>query len=229
MKPTADDVTRSLRRYLSQTLEADEAGKSWRIRLEREQVKDDQRPVAVLDLGRIAHPFRRAALDQGAVTAAAPVTVTAYPETAGTVRAAGLRARTLQQHLEDVGTFGLDLGSAPRFPGGPPRPRAGPGRIPVYDFAGVAVEGPAADRRLPAGAEPIGWARVEDSGTDAVQDPEDPRRWSVVWELRLSWERGGRVAQVGAPALAGVPNQQPPPLADPDDPDADPVPQGPLY
>jgi hypothetical protein len=181
VKPTTDDVELSLRRYLSQTLETGEA-RGWRIRLEQEVIADDERPVAVIDAGRLTHPFRRSTLTQGAVTAAMPVTVSAYPETTGTVREAGRRARKLKQHIEDVATFGLDLGEAARFPGGPPRPRAGP----------------------------IGWLRVEDTGADAIQDPTDPRRWTVIWELRLSWERGGRIPGVPGPVVQSVPQQPPP-------------------
>jgi hypothetical protein len=183
VKPTTDDVELSLRRYLS---------------------------VAVIDAGRLTHPFRRSTLTQGAVTAAMPVTVSAYPETTGTVREAGRRARKLKQHIEDVATFGLDLGEAARFPGGPPRPRAGPDRIPIYDYEDVALEGSAAERSLPDGAEPIGWLRVEDTGADAIQDPTDPRRWTVIWELRLSWERGGRIPGVPGPVVQSVPQQPPP-------------------
>jgi hypothetical protein len=71
----------------------------------------------------------------------------------------------------------------------------------------VAVEGTDEERDLPAGAEPQGWLRVNDSGVTSVQDPDDPRRWTVILELRVEWERPGRVPQeaVDAPLVQSLP------------------------
>lgn len=216
MKPTADDVLLSLRRYLAQTLTPADPERPWRIRLEREPIKDEERPVAVIEAGSLTAPRARHAIDQGPVTQHQPLTVTTYPETTGTVRAAGRRARRLEQHLLDVGTYGLDLGSTPRFLGGPARPIAGPGRIPIYDFGDVAVEGTTEERSLPDGALPVGWLIIEgEPAANAIQDPEDARRWTVVWELRVTWERGGRIPaeQVTAPFAGPVVYEEP--IADP--------------
>lgn len=207
MSFSLDDVSLSLRRYLSKCLVPADPARPWGIRLEREQVVDDERPVAVIESGRVATPTKRAALDQGWITSSVPLTVTCYPETTGTVRESGRRARQLKQRLEDLMTYGLDLGEAARFPGGPVRPRAGPDRIPLYDYAGVLLEGTDAERSLPPATEPTGWLRVNDSGALSVQDPEDARRWTVVLELRVSWERPGRMPQatIDAPIVQHVP------------------------
>jgi hypothetical protein len=192
---TEDDVVRSLRRYVAEMLD------DWVIRLQREEVRDDERPAAVIEAGVVSAPMARAAIDQGDVENVLPVTFTAYPSMEGSVRDAGKRARDLKQHLSDLITYGLDLGDDA---GG--RPLAGPFRIPLYDYADVALSGP--DRAGPV--EPGGRILVRDHSADDVQDPIDPKRWTVVLELRLAWYRPGRRGPVGEPLrdqpLIGTPD-----------------------
>lgn len=183
-----DDVLLSVRRYYSLALPGD-----WRIRLERIQVADDERPAAVLEAGVKTTPVRRASIDQGPVTERVPVTLTAYPSLDGSVRAAGRRARQLATLLERVTSYGLDLGL---FPAPDPRfgrPLAGPDHIPLWDYADVAVEGDAGDRTGPT--LPHDWVLVEDSSAQPVQDLEDERRWTVICELQLAWDSPGRIPQ----------------------------------
>lgn len=186
VKYTAEDIARSLQRYYS-TMLGDNAEGRWQWRLQREEVADDKRPVAVLELGVERSTQARNAIDQGNVIVAMPFTVTLYPPIAEP-RPAGQLARQLSSWLLDAVAIGIDLGTYTRL--GRKRPVAGPMRLPLWDYAGVPLTG--AGRAGPAAPADHLW--VEDVTARPIQDPQDARRWTVASDVRVSWEKPGRVA-----------------------------------
>lgn len=192
---TLDDVGRSLQRYFSAALGDNPEGR-WEWRQSREEVADDQRPVAVVDLGTVLVERARHAIDQGNVIEMVPATVTCYPPLAE-VRAAASFANQLASFLMACVVTGVDLGYRP----GTKRPLAGPMRMPLWNFAGVATSG--AGRNLPVLPHDVMW--VEDVSAGSIQDPSDARRWTVVCDVRVSWERSGRVPPVAPIAARFLP------------------------
>lgn len=206
-----DDVQRSVRRYLSQTLPTLNPEKRWRLAFQREQVRDAQRPQGILEMGRVAGsgPSRAGSLQQDLVVEGAPITVTLWPEMHdpdGALlepRVAERNARMIQGLVYDTFRFGLDLPPLPEdHPTHPNRPRCGPERVPLYDYSDSGTVGTAAQRQGPA--DPHDWLWADGYGTRAIQDPEDPRRWSVICELTVTWERPGRIPPP-APIVTGLP------------------------
>lgn len=186
-----DSIARSVRRYVFAVL--DEA---WTIDLQRDEVKDDARPAGVVEMGEARLREGRSAIPQGNVTRFAPVTVTLYPVVQDP-RKAGRAARKLSTLMNDLIVFGLDLRNPDTG-----RLVAGPERIPLYDYDAVdydadppVIEGP----DLP---HDVLWA--EDYSSNAIQDPLDPRRWSVVLEMRVSWEQPGRTVPDAPLATGGL-------------------------
>lgn len=194
---TLDDVKLSLRRYLSLTLEPVVEEARWTIRFSKEQVRDQARPAGLIESGLIrpasGYASRAGTLQQGNVVEEVPITVTLYPELQDP-REARRRADRLSQQLYDLIRFGLDLRHSETE-----RPVAGPERIPLYDYAEVALSGTAEGRTGPE--DPHDFLFADGYSANAVQDPEDPKRYSVVLELTLSWERPGRVTDVDAPSV----------------------------
>lgn len=172
-----DDVIRSVRRYVAATL-----GEPWTISLARNEVADDDRPAALIELGALRAPNGRVSLQQGPVDHSLPITITCWPPPAPDRYAAHV-AHGLVSHLNNLVVHGLDLGVNENG-----RPIAGPYRIPLYDYSGVppveAVPGP---------EHPHDRLWVESHSAHAFQDQTDPRRWNVVLELTVSWEAPGRV------------------------------------
>jgi hypothetical protein len=186
-----DDVARSLQRYyaamLGDNVADDESKGRWEWRAQREEVADDARPVAVLDMGAERVTAARTVVPQGNVTVEMPYTLTLYPPL-NTPRVAGSFARKLAGHLTDALVIGIDLGvyvtTAPRT-----RPVAGPMRLPLWDYSATPLTG--SGRAGPA--SPVDHLWVEDVSSHAIQDPADAQRWTVVSDVRLSWEKPGRV------------------------------------
>lgn len=182
-----DDIARSVRRYVSELL-----GPPWELNLERTDVADDSRPAGLVELGQARVRRARASIPQGSVEMFMPVTVTLYPSLAPP-REAGRTARGLAHGLQQLVQTGL---VGPTFADG--RRSAGPERIPLYDYSPVPLTGTDEERVPPAHAHDVLWA--EDYGTRALQDPMDPQRWTVVLELRVSWEQPGRADEVAQAA-----------------------------
>lgn len=183
-----DDIVRSVRRYVAVML-----GPPWQLDLERKEVADDARPAGVLETGPEAVRRARATVPQGSVELFMPLTVSLYPPLAEP-REAGRAARRLSGSLLDLLLVGAD---GPVFADG--RRAAGPERIPLYDYSNIPLIGTAAERAGPEFPHDVLW--VEDYSARPVQDPLDPQRWTVVLELRVSYERPGRVGPV-APLTA---------------------------
>ena len=68
--------------------------------------------------------------------------------------------------------------------------RTAPWRIPLYDYAGVPLDGPdsISYRRMPHD-----FLRVTQSPINRMTDPEDDRYWLITVEPRLTYRRLGRV------------------------------------
>lgn len=184
-----DDIKRSIRRYLTMTLESP----PWKLRVERREVKDEERPVGVVVAGPKGTTRARAALIQGNVEEVMPITITLYPKlaegTADSLRSARLEADLLKDQLSDLLNTGLTVTTEES---GRLRHWAGPLRLPLWNYEGVPLTGK--DKAGPEAPHDVLWVQDESISVDAIQDPEDPRRWTVVANFRVSIERPGRVA-----------------------------------
>lgn len=189
-----DDITRSVRRYVAELL-----GPPWELDLERRDPTDDTRPAGLVELGQARVRSARVSIPQGWVTMFMPVTVTLYPSLAAP-REAGRTARHLAYGLQQLVQTGL---AGITFADG--RRASGPERIPLYDYSEVELTGTDEERTGPVTPHDVLWA--EDYGTRAIQDPMDPQRWTVVLELRVSWEQPGRADELtaGAPLVGSLP------------------------
>lgn len=186
-----DDVHRSLRRYISQTL----GSPPWKVRLQRTRVADDQRPVAIVESGPVATPQARAAVNQGDVQKQQTFTVVAYPSIGGDAESSSELARQVVTLLDAGISRGLVTDDVP------PVLIGAPFRIPVYDFAGVPITGPG--RGGPT--VPYMHANVDLTGNvRPVQDALDELRYTVVMTLRLSWWAGGRIPPTAPIAISAA-------------------------
>lgn len=184
-----DDIARSVSRLLAETL-----GQPWRLDLERREVRDDERPAGLIEVGQVRTRRARTSVPQGDVEEFAPLTLTLYPAL-DEPQVAGRAARLLAAKLTRLITVGAD---GPLLTSG--RRASGPERWPLYDYSAVKLSGTAAERRGPARAHDVLW--LEDYGVRAIQDPADARRWTVVADVRLSWERPGAIVPGPAPPIA---------------------------
>lgn len=200
---TLDDAKLSLRRYIASTIEPlpvtpPAPQKRWTIRLSREQVRDEERPAGMIESGDLIRSGgSRVALQQGEVMESVPLTVTLWPEVQEP-REARRRADRLAQHLYDLMRFGLEMEHSVTG-----RPVAGPERIPLWDYAETAVSGTAEERTGPEDPHDLLWA--DSYSARAIQDPDDPRRYAVILEVTVSWERAGRVTDTDAPVVTQMP------------------------
>jgi hypothetical protein len=193
---SADDIHRSVRRYVALAL-----GEDWTIRTEREVVKDSERPVAVVEwstaIGRSpGHPPDRRTIPQGDVSRMGTMAVTAYPAIFDTAREGKHESELIAQLLDES----IGQGLVKRDGSGPVVNVGHPLAIPVYDYAAVPVKG--ANRAGPP--NPYGWAMVADHSVHPLQDPLDEKRWTVAVSIRLTWWRAGRQPPPGPRATRGV-------------------------
>lgn len=172
------DIQRSARQWLWFAL-ADEA---WSLEDERIEVADDQRPVGIVEMTTpVAITFARVAVPQGDVTKRSTLTITLYPSALGNAQVCGRRARDLVDSIEAAWTVGMILppvGAAAEIP-------LYPSALPLWDFSAVGDD-------AAASGPPIAYAVADSVTVRDIADPLDDRRWTVVAELRLSWQSGGR-------------------------------------
>lgn len=189
-----EDIARSVRRYLGMMLT-----QPWDLRLQREEVRDDARPAGFIEMGREAERWaREGAIPQGDRILFAPVTISLFPPVAEP-RTSGREARQLAGDVRDLLQAG---GDGIVFANG--RRACGPKRIPWWDYSAVPPG--------TAGPEfPVDVLRVENLTVDPIQDTMDARRWSVVVELRLAYELGGRLGP-DAPVVDRIITNVPPDL-----------------
>lgn len=193
MNFSLDDRHRSIRRFLMVVL----GSPPWTIRTERERVEDDQRPAAVIEVASAVLPGRpaRVSIPQGNVEKQQTFSIACFPVLAATAAESRLEAERVADLLTQAVTLGLVDPPAPPLPQPWPWDTA-PERLPVFDYAAVPVKGAA--RGGPQA--PYGWMWAEDYPVRPVQDPDDPLRWTVALDLRVSWEQAGRAGHPGVPA-----------------------------
>lgn len=188
---SVDDIHRSLRRYVSQAL----GSPPWTVRTERQPVEDDARNVCVVEPASPSSQGKhRVSIPQGNLEKMMAFSAMAYPELGDTAADSRLAAQLVADLLEQAFAIGLVEGK-----GEEQRNIGGPFRLPVYDFAGVPVKG--AERG--AAGDEYGFAWVDDLTVRPLQDPIDYLRFTVVCDVRLSWEQGGRLLP-GAPAAGSM-------------------------
>lgn len=172
-----DDRHRSIRRFVMNALDSP----PWRVRTERQPVADEDRPVAVIEVAApLVRLSARTSIPQGDVQRQQTFGVVLYPVIEDSAAEARHTAALAAERLANAIEFGLvddegELLTAPEM-------------MPVYSFVAVPVKG--VQRQGPS--EPYGWMRVEDFPVRTIQDPEDPLRWTVTCDLRVSWWQGGR-------------------------------------
>jgi hypothetical protein len=192
-----DDRHRSLRRFVMNAL----GSPPWIVRTERQPVPEEQRPVGFVEVSTPAVTISsRTSIPQGNVEKQQTFAITLFPEGAETAAEGRLIAEEAAELLSQAITVGLVTDDDP------PELLTAPEMLPVYDFAGVPVKGAA--RAGPE--EPYGWLRVQDSNVRPVQDPDDPLRWQIVCDLRVSWEQAGRDRPEG-PLAGSMPGTWQPP------------------
>lgn len=188
-----DDIVRSVRRYLAMTL-GDSGQEQWKLRVERREVKDEERPVGVVLSGPIQTKRARSALIQGGVEEVMPLTISLYPPLAGSatadeIRSGRLNASKLKSLLNDLLVIGLTVTTTEE---GRTRNWAGPWVLPLWDYTAVPVTG--IEKDGPAHPHAVLWIEENSLAVQALQDPEDAKRWSVIANFRVTIERPGRTA-----------------------------------
>lgn len=189
MNYALDDRHRSVRRFLMNAL----GSPPWTVRTERQPVTDDARPVAVVEAAPPVVTTRsRTSIPQGDIEKQQTFSLMLYPALGATAAEARMAAEGPAELLESAIAVGLvwdaddpQVIANERAVG---ELLTAPEMLPVYDFAGVAVKG--ANRAGPA--DPYGWLRAEDYPVRTIQDPDDPLRWTVACDLRVSWSEAGR-------------------------------------
>lgn len=176
-----DDVARSIRRYLSGTLEAP----PWRLRTERREVRDDDRPVGVIDIGEVTVTrAREGVLEQGEVEWLLPVTVSCYPEIEAKEKEGRHEAELLRAQLLRWIQVGLTVQADGRD-------FAGPFRIPLYDYSQTDLSGAA--KAGPTEPHDVLFVPRQSLSSAIIQDLEDSLRFTVICEFQATVEMPGRV------------------------------------
>lgn len=184
-----DDVHRSLRWYSALAL----GSPPWDIRTERVEVRDDARPAGVVEPSSPIVPrLARSAVPQGNVLEDRSFAVVAYPALGGTVEESKLEAARVEELLNGLVRFGLVRDDGTDY--------SAPGFIPVWDFAGVGLT---ADFPTAADAAYDHAVIATGANVQRQQDNVELRRFTVILNLRVEWERPGRVSGVSAPSAGG--------------------------
>lgn len=183
-----EDAWRSLKRLVAEALP-----EPWTVRLEAAQYQESERPLAIVDtVGDLTRTGVKPTIPGGQHVMAQTFVITAYPAVGDDPREARAEATRALRALDEMVTVGMvtrhgeDLG--------------GPLRLPMWDYDGVPLTGP--DR----GNRQNGWWQcmwAESWAGRVIADPQDDRRWTVPYTLRLTWDASGRVGP-DAPLLRQI-------------------------
>ena len=193
MIPSAEDARRSLQRQLSGLLP------DYELSPARQAVPDSRRPAGAISSSPASiEELRQGSPDLRPFLARMSVTVTLWPPftDTGDVLTARHQAEQLASRLLELWL----VGSAPvaRFPGG--RPAEGPLHLALYDY------GDAPYAQAPEDPQPVESARIADPSATVIQDPDDPRRFTITGQLQLSWTAIARKAPAPtAPIITSLP------------------------
>lgn len=190
---TGVDALRSIQRYMWKALEDDvpplwqDEQREWEIRLWATE-------------GTFAFPFARVAAitpvtyqgSAGVRDATRTFAVHAYPVPLSDPEASIIEV----ERVEEILTIALETGFTYTDKPDPANPAtwvevtSAPRRIPLYDYAGVPLDGPNSVSYARAEHD---FLRVISCPINHLSDPEDDRYWLVTAEIRASWSRLGRV------------------------------------
>lgn len=199
-----DDVARSLRRYIGLLL-PEGPPPDWTMRLERREVKDEERPVGVINVGEVSTIQARETFEQGNVVDQYPVTIYLYPPVEADAQRARREGDAYRSALHQLLKYGFPLSTLPVFcldENG--RPKAGPFHVPLWDWDGIPSEGPAEGREPPE--EAAGSMRIpsESLVCENLTDEDDERRRTVFAEFRIQLEMPGRTDDRGGGTVSGI-------------------------
>lgn len=197
----SEDVAQSIRRSIQMILPQKPDG-DWTHRLERREVKVEDRPVSVTMLGNSSVTSARETLDQGEITTLYAVTIYGYPVVGASPREARAEGDNIRDSIHNLIRFGMPRDELLKDDLG--RPKSGPYRMPLWDFEGInfeAPEGPGNQLALP---HDVIWVDQKSVSAQNLADADDDCRRSVVVEMRVTVESPGRTDQIG-PAVTGLP------------------------
>ena len=172
-----EDAWRSLKRLTALVLP-----EPWQIRLESAQYAEEDRPLAIIDtIGDLTRAGVQPTIPGRQHVVTQTFLITAYPPVPDDPRVAREQATAVLQALDDLVTIGWkDVDG--KWIGGPLR-------LPMWDYEGVPLVGP--NRGNPNGKWPqMMW--VEAHTGRVIGDPQDDRRWTVPYTMRLSWDATSR-------------------------------------
>jgi hypothetical protein len=173
-----EDMHRSLKRLLSLAFP-----EPWVIRLEMAQYSDEQRPLIVVEpVGDLARTGVQPTIPSRPHVLAQTFVITAYPALMDDPREARQQAEMVLDMLDrlvNIGWVENDVSVS------------GPLRLPMWNYAGVPVTG--AGRGNPDGLvewDQVAWVDTWSGLT--IPDPQDDRRFTVPYTVRMSWQADSR-------------------------------------
>ena len=197
-----EDVWRSLKRLLALAFPD-----PWKIRLEQAQYVEEERPLIIVEpVGDMTRSRVQPTIPAPPQVVAQTFVINAYPALGADPRVAREEAEQVLALLDAIVTVGWVEGEVSV---------GGPLRLPVWDYAGVPLTGAArGNSHALAEWEQLAWVETWNGLT--LPDPQDDKRFTVPYTLRLSWQADARY--VPAPSVerfGGVFVADPPQIPEP--------------
>lgn len=200
---TLSDVHRSLRRWAWHATSFPR-----QVYLTREELVGKERPFAYVEPNGNPAPMgtsRSSRFRGNTYDTQREHVISAYPAVGDTPRESRMIAEELVTRFYQAVIIGLVM--PPEVDGNPPTPLGGPLRIPLYDFADVALgaQGP---------TDPYDHAWVgKDFNIRSIGDEDDPKLFTVALTMTLSWRSPGAIPldEPGAPVTSAIPGTFDPP------------------
>lgn len=173
-----EDVWRSLKRLLALAFVD-----PWTIRLEQAQYAEEERPLIIVEpIGDMARSGVQPTIPSAPHIVAQTFLVTAYPVILADPRAAREHAEAVLTLLEAIVTVGWVEND---------QAIGGPLRLPIWSYLGVPLTGAArGNAHALVDYQATAWAETWSGLT--LPDPQDDRRFTVPYTLRLSWQTTSR-------------------------------------